>query len=58
MRFRFSQDKRDLIIMVTLIENFGAGKIYKYPDRPAVSLVISNYADTINIIIPLFNPKF
>lgn len=58
MRFRFSQHKRDLNLMETLIRKFGAGKIYKYTDIPAVSVVISSFADISNIIIPFFKQNY
>ena len=58
MRFRLSQHKRDLKLMETLIRKFGAGKIYKSTDRPAVSVVISSFADITNIIIPFYKQNF
>ena len=54
MRFRLSQHKRDLKLMETLIRKFGTGTIYKYTHTLAVSVVISNFADITNIIIPFF----
>jgi hypothetical protein len=33
---------------------FDSGQIYKYPKNPAVSLVIVNFSDISNTIIPFF----
>lgn len=33
----------------------GSGKIYKYPNKSAVSLTIVKLSDIINIVIPIFN---
>jgi hypothetical protein len=41
--------------MESLIKYLGSGKIYKYIDKPAVSLEISKFSDITNIIIPLFD---
>ena len=41
--------------MENIIKYLGAGKIYKYPNTPAVCLSIVKFSDLSNIIIPLFN---
>jgi hypothetical protein len=41
--------------MENICKYLGSGKIYKYPNKSAVSLTIVNLTDLINIIIPFFN---
>lgn len=54
LRFRISQHERDRKLMECLINYFGSGKLYKYPGKPAVVLMIFNFTDITNIIIPSF----
>nr|QCI56457.1 hypothetical protein [Hypsizygus marmoreus] len=55
LRFRIVQHERDIKLMENIIKYLGAGKIYKYPNTPAVCLSIVKFSDLSNIIIPLFN---
>jgi len=41
--------------MENIIKYLGTGKIYKYPDKKAVSIYIYKYTDITKIIIPFFN---
>jgi len=41
--------------MENIVNYLGAGKIYKYPNTPAVCLTIVKFSDICNIIIPFFN---
>jgi hypothetical protein len=41
--------------MESIIKYLGTGKIYKYPDKLAVSLTILNFSDINEKIIPFFN---
>lgn len=43
--------------MENIVNYLGAGKIYKYPNTPAVCLTIVKFSDIYpsNIIIPFFN---
>jgi len=56
LRVRISQhdDSRDLKLMEILAKYLGAGKLYKYPGKPAVVLTIFNFSDINNLIIPFF----
>jgi hypothetical protein len=54
LRFRITQHERDKKLMEYLIKYLGTGKLYKYPDKPAVALTVSNFSDITNIIIPFF----
>jgi hypothetical protein len=55
LRFRISQHNRDLKLLELIIKYFDSGNIYKYPDKPAISLVIINTSDIINKIVPFFD---
>lgn len=55
LRFRISQHNRDLKLLELIKKYFNSGSIYKYPDKPAISLVIFNNSDIINKIIPFFD---
>lgn len=33
----------------------GSGSIYKYPKQPAINIIIFNFSDITNKIIPFFN---
>jgi len=55
LRFRISQHIRDIVLMEKIVEYLGAGKIYKYAGKSAVSLIIVDFKDITNIVIPLFN---
>lgn len=54
LRFRISQHDRDKNLMECLTKYLGAGKIYKYPEQPAIVLTVSNFSDITNLIIPFF----
>ena len=41
--------------MEKLVEYFGAGKIYNYGGKSAISLTIFDFTEITNIIIPFFN---
>lgn len=41
--------------MESIIKYLGTGKIYKYPDKLAVSLTILKFSDINEKIIPFFN---
>ena len=41
--------------MELIIKYLNTGNIYKYPDKPAISLVILSNSDIINKIIPFFD---
>ena len=57
LRFRITQHNRVLCtkLLELIIKHFDSGNIYKYPDKPAISLTIVNTSDIINKIIPFFN---
>jgi hypothetical protein len=55
LRLRITQHNRDIKLMECLIKYLGSGTIYKYPEKPAVSLTIVKFSDITNIIIPLFD---
>ena len=55
LRLRIVQHERDLKLMENIIKYLGAGKIYKYPDKLAVSLTILKLSDINEKIIPFFN---
>ena len=55
LRFRISQHDRDLKLLELIKKYLNTGSIYKYPDKPAISLVIFNNSDIINKIIPFFD---
>jgi hypothetical protein len=55
LRFRISQHERDIKLMENIAKYLGSGKIYKYPNKSAVSLTIVKLSDLINIVIPFFN---
>jgi hypothetical protein len=40
--------------MECLIKYLVSGKIYKYPKKQAISLIVVKFSDIINIIIPFF----
>lgn len=54
LRFRISQDNRDIKLMEKIVEYFGSGKIYKYSGKSAVSLSIVDFTNITNIIVPFF----
>lgn len=54
LRFRITQHERDRILMENLMKYFFSGHVYKYPKQSAISLVIFNYSDIYNRIIPFF----
>jgi hypothetical protein len=41
--------------MESIIKYLGIGKIYKYPEKLAVSIYIIKYTDITKVIIPFFN---
>jgi len=57
LRFRLSQHERDIKLMELLIKYFGAGRIEcdKRINHFVVTLVIGNFSDITNKIIPFFN---
>jgi len=58
LRFRITQHDRDIKLMENIAKYLvlkTEGKIYKYPNKSAVSLNIVKLSDIINIIIPFFN---
>jgi len=55
LRFRISQHNRDIKLMENIAKYLGSGKIYKYPNKPAVSLTIVKLSDIHSIVIPFFN---
>ena len=55
LRFRISQDSRDLILMQKIVEYLGSGRIYKYAGKSAISLTIVDFKDITNILVPFFN---
>jgi len=55
LRFRIIQHDRDLELMECIIKYLGTGQIYKYPKTQAISLIVYNFSDIINIIIPFFD---
>lgn len=54
LRFRVIQHEKDLNLMLLIVKYLGAGKIHKYPNKPAVRIEVSNFKDLTNIIIPFF----
>lgn len=54
LRFRVTQHERDIFLMENIIRYLGVGKIYKYPNQPAVRIEVSNFKDLTNVIIPFF----
>jgi len=55
LRFRISQHSREIELMEKLVEYFGAGKIYNYGGKSAISLTIFDFTEISNIIIPFLN---
>jgi hypothetical protein len=55
LRFRISQHNRDLDLFNLIKSYFNSGSIYKYPDKPAISLTIVNTTDILTKIIPFFD---
>lgn len=55
LRFRISQHSRDFILMQKIVEYLGSGKIYKYAGKSAVILIIVDFKDITNILVPFFN---
>ena len=55
LRFRIIQHDRDLELMECIIKYLGTGQIYKYSKTQAISLIVYNFSDIINIIIPFFD---
>jgi len=57
LRFRITQHERDLKLMELLIKYFGAGRIErdKRIEHSVVTLVIGNFSDITNKIIPFFD---
>jgi hypothetical protein len=55
LRFRISQHERDIKLMENIAKYLGSGKIYKYPNKSAVSLTIVKLSDIHSIVIPFFN---
>uniref|UniRef100_UPI0023D80921 hypothetical protein n=1 Tax=Gonatophragmium mori TaxID=2966219 RepID=UPI0023D80921 len=55
LRFRITQHIRDIKLMEIIVQKLGCGSVYKYPKQPAVSVVIVNFSDITNILIPFFN---
>lgn len=54
LRFRVSQDVRNIILIENIAKFLGTGNVYKYPKQDAVVLTIFKYSDLTNIIIPFF----
>jgi hypothetical protein len=54
LRFRITQDQRDIRLMENLVKYFECGKIYKYNGKFAVNLTIVDFSDITNIIVPFF----
>ncbi|GAA5137727.1 hypothetical protein GCM10023339_78180 [Alloalcanivorax gelatiniphagus] len=55
LRFRISTPLGvDLMLMEKIVDYFGAGKVYKYGGKSAVSLTIVDFTDITNKIIPFF----
>jgi len=52
LRLRISQHDRDLKLLELIKKYLNTGSIYKYADKPAISLEIFNNSDIINKIIP------
>ncbi len=52
LRFRITQHSKDIRLMECLIKYLGSGKLYKYAGKPAVVLIIFNFSNITNIIIP------
>lgn len=55
LRFRITQHIRDLKLMQSIIFKLGCGTLYKYPKQKAVSIVVVDFSNITNIIIPLFD---
>jgi hypothetical protein len=55
LRFRVSQHDRDIKLMELLIKYLGAGNLEKDSRKPLVTLVIGNFSDLTQKIIPFFN---
>jgi len=57
LRFRLNQHERDLKLMELIIKYFGAGRIEcdKRIEHSVVTLVIGNFSDITNNIIPFFD---
>ena len=57
LRFRISQHEKDIKLMELIIKYFGVGRIEKNNRTNAftVNLVIGNFANLTQIIIPFFN---
>lgn len=55
LRFRITQHSRDIGLMENIISKLKCGSIYKYPNQNAVSIVVINFSEITNLIIPFFN---
>jgi hypothetical protein len=55
LRFRITQHIRDIKLMQSIISKLGCGAMYKYPKQKAVSIVVVDFSNITNIIIPLFD---
>ena len=55
LRFRITQNNRDIRLLEKIVEYFGSGNIYKYKGKSAVSLSIVDFTNITNVIIPFFN---
>ena len=54
LRFRVSQHERDTQLINVLIKYLGAGRVEKDIKKPIVHLVVGNFSDLTNIVIPFF----
>lgn len=54
LRFRISQHERDTELLTYLIKYLDSGKLYKYPNKPAIVYIVFYFSDITNIIIPFF----
>lgn len=52
VRFRITQDKRDLTLLEMMTSYLDCGTIQ--PSRDVVNIEVSSYKDIVNIVIPFF----
>nr|UFY98788.1 hypothetical protein [Corynespora cassiicola] len=53
--FRITQHSRDILLMEKIVNYLGAGKIYKYGGKYAVSLTIVDFTEITDRIIPFLD---
>ena len=55
LRFRITQHNRDLKLLELIIDYLKSGRLEINPQKSTVNLVVGQFSDINNIIIPFFN---